>query len=95
MSTTRKTPSFSGPDTATPEERRWMLRAARVLAECPTTLRLYTSGDLWVSVGHALPEEIRDRVDHRGVETIPLDRALRESLTEIGSLPLSVKIDIL
>lgn len=75
--------SHDGPIRPTPEEARWLERAARVMAECPSTLRLYVDGNRYINVARegSIPDANED-----------LYATIARSGAGIGSIPCAVVI---
>ncbi len=76
--------SIVGEQALTPEERRWMHRAARVLADCPPGLVLYTTGDMTLGVARA-------GVMHD--EEVDIGVAERRANASIGWIPCATNIE--
>jgi hypothetical protein len=74
---------YFGPVEPTPEEARWLKRAARVMADCPPTLLLYTQGDKCILVAREgmIPDENKDMCD-----------LVEQAGAMIGSIPCAVRV---
>ena len=80
---TKRTWNYFGPVEPTPEEARWLERAARVMADCPPTLLLYTEGDKRIRVAREgmILDENKDMYD-----------LIEQAGAGIGSIPCAVRV---